>query len=150
MKKPVKPKTKLLTNSLVTTGRSQGEEIIIALLRVAFPGLKIERNDKSVLGRQEIDIHLVDYKIAIECDGITHSKPIYGQKRFEESLARDVKKEARLAELGFLLYRIDIGEVEKENLYSFIKNYMNGKLIPELKEVIPSRSLCPRDRCLEA
>jgi very-short-patch-repair endonuclease len=138
-KQAVKPKTKLLTNSLVTTGRSQGEEIIIALLRVAFPGLKIERNDKSVLGRQEIDIHLVDYKIAIECDGITHSKPIYGQKRFEESVARDIKKEARLAELGFLLYRVDIGEVEKEKLYSFIKNYMNTNLIPQLKEVIVKR-----------
>ena len=138
-KQTVKPKTKLLTNSLVTTGRSQGEEIIIALLRVAFPGLKIERNDKSVLGRQEIDIHLVDYKIAIECDGITHSRPIYGLKRFEESKARDIKKEARLAELGFLLYRVDIGEVEKEKLFSFIKNYMNTNLIPQLKEVIVKR-----------
>ena len=139
-KEPAK-KAKLLTNTLVTTGRSQGEEIVIALLRLNFPGIKIERNDKSVLGRQEIDVHLVDYKIAIEIDGITHSKPIYGQKRFEESVARDIKKETRLLELGFLLYRIDIGPVEKEKLYSFIKNHMTTSLIPELKEVIPFRSL---------
>lgn len=141
MKKPVKPKTKLLTNSLVTTGRSQGEEQIIALLRLNFPGIKIERNDKSVLGRQEIDIHLTQYKIAIECDGITHSKPVYGAVRFAESQERDARKERRLDELGFLLYRVDIGQVEKENLFSFIKNHMNNILIPELKRVIPSRVL---------
>jgi very-short-patch-repair endonuclease len=148
MRKETKPKNKLLTNELVTIGRSQGEELVIALLRLAFPKIKIERNDKSVLGRQEIDIHLSDYKIAIEVDGITHSKPIYGQKRFEESVARDKKKEVRLDELGFLLYRIDIGSVEKENLYPFIKNYMNNTLIPELKAVIPSRSSSHSDQCL--
>jgi very-short-patch-repair endonuclease len=138
-KSPAKKQTKLLTNDLVTVGRSQGEEIVIALLRLSFPGLKIERNDKSVLGRQELDIHLVDYKIAIEVDGITHSKPIYGQTRFEESLARDRKKEAKLAELGFLLYRIDIGPVEKEKLYAFIKAHMTTELIPEIKRVISSQ-----------
>jgi very-short-patch-repair endonuclease len=148
-KQPVK-KTKLLTNELVTTGRSQGEEIVIALLRINFPGIKIERNDKSVLGRQELDIHLVDYKIAIEIDGITHSKPIYGQVRFEESLARDRKKEVKLQELGFLLYRIDIGPVEKEKLYTFIKEHMNTTLIPELKKVIPARYLNPSRQSLQA
>jgi len=140
-KAPIKISKKLLTNTLVTTGRSQGEEQIIALLRINFPGIKIERNDKSVLGRQEIDIHLTQYKIAIECDGITHSKPVYGAVRFAESQERDARKEKRLAELGFLLYRIDIGQVEKENLFSFIKNHMNNILIPELKRVIPSRVL---------
>ena len=56
VKKTPAKKTKLLTNELVTTGRSQGEEIVIALLRINFPGIKIERNVKSVLGRQELDI----------------------------------------------------------------------------------------------
>ena len=139
-KEPVK-KTKLLTNSLVTIGRSQAEEIVIALLRLNFPGIKIERNDKSVLGRQEIDVHLVDYKIAIEIDGITHSQPIFGAIRFAESQERDKRKEARLRDLDFLLYRIDIGQVEKENLYSFLKNYLSTSLIPDLKSVIPSREI---------
>ena len=139
-KEPVK-KTKLLTNSLVTIGRSQAEEIVIAMLRLNFPGIKIERNDKSVLGRQEIDVHLVDYKIAIEIDGVTHSRPIFGAVRFAESQERDARKEKRLAELDFLLYRIDIGVVEKENLYSFLKNYLSTSLIPELKAVIPTRVL---------
>ncbi len=139
-KEPVK-KTKLLTNSLVTIGRSQAEEIVIALLRLNFPGIKIERNDKSVLGRQEIDVHLVDYKIAIEIDGITHSRPIFGAIRFAESQERDKRKEARLRDLDFLLYRIDIGQVEKENLYSFLKNYLSTSLIPDLKSVILSKAL---------
>lgn len=139
-KEPVK-KTKLLTNSLVTIGRSQAEEIVIALLRINFPGIKIERNDKSVLGRQEIDIHLVDYKIAIEIDGITHSKPIFGAARFAESQERDKRKEAKLHDLRFLLYRIDIGKTEKENMFSFLKNHLSTSLIPELKRVIPTRVL---------
>ena len=139
-KKTTQPaRNKKLTNELVTTGRSQGEELIIALLRLNFPGIKIERNDKSVLGRQEIDIHLVDYKIAIECDGITHSRPVYGAVRFAESQERDKRKETRLDELGFLLYRIDIGPIEKEKLYAFVKNHMLTVLIPELKRVMPNR-----------
>ena len=152
-KQITKKSSKLLTNSLVTSGRSQAEEIVIAMLRLAFPGIKIVRNDKSILGRQEIDIHIPAYKIAIEVDGITHSKPIYGQVRFEESLARDRKKEVKLDELGFKLYRIDIGPIEKEKLFSFIKNHMTTSLIPELRAVISSREgLAPNlpARCLES
>jgi len=140
-KEPTKKPTKLLTNELVGIGRSQAEELCIALLRINFPKIKIERNDKSVLGRQEIDIHLVDYKIAIEIDGITHSRPIFGAVRFAESQERDKRKEEKLQELGYTLYRIDIGPIEKENMFAFLKNYMNTKLIPELKEVITSKPL---------
>lgn len=140
--KPTKPvRNKKLTNDLVGVGRSQAEEIVIALLRLNFQGIKIERNDKSVLGRQEIDIHLVDYRIACEIDGITHSRPVFGAVRFAESQERDARKEARLADLGYLLYRIDIGHVEKEKLYAYLKNYMTTNLIPELKRVIPTRVL---------
>ena len=67
----------VLTNDLVGKGRSQAEELVIALIRLNFPKINIKRNDKSVLGRQEIDIHLVDYKIAIEVDGLSHFKNIY-------------------------------------------------------------------------
>ena len=141
MKKPTAKKTKLLTNDLVTTGRSQAEELVIALLRLSFHGIKIERNDKSVLGRQEIDIHLVDYKIAIEVQGLTHYSAIYGQNRLEESQERDARKKARLLELGYILFEIDISKYTKENMYKELKNYMTTHLIPELKEVISSRSL---------
>ena len=136
----MKKKSSVLTNSLVSQGQSQAEEQVTAFLRLAFPGINISRNDKSVLGRQEIDIHLVDYKIAIEVDGITHSKPIYGEKRLQESLARDRKKEAKLQELGFLLYRVDIAEQTKENLFAFVKNHMNTILIPELRKIITTKS----------
>lgn len=142
-----KKPTKLLTNELVTVGRSQAEEIVIALLRLAFPGIRIKRNDKSVLGRQEIDIHLTDYKIACEVDGISHHSAIWGQERFLESQERDARKDRKLAELGFLLYRIDISKMTKENLYSSLKTHMTTVLIPELKEVIPSRALSLPDQC---
>ena len=137
-KEPVK-KTKLLTNSLVTIGRSQAEEIVIAMLRLNFPGIKIERNDKSVLGRQEIDVHLVDYKIAIEVDGLSHFKNIYGDVRLAESQERDARKNQRLAELGFLLYRVDISEMTKENLFSEVKKYMTAVLVPDLKQQMLDR-----------
>lgn len=137
-KEPIK-KTKLLTNSLVTIGRSQAEEIVIAMLRLNFPGIKIERNDKSVLGRQEIDVHLVDYKIAIEVDGLSHFKNIYGDVRLAESQERDARKNQRLAELGFLLYRVDISEMTKENLFSEVKKYMTAVLVPDLKQQMLDR-----------
>lgn len=125
-----------LKNELVGLGRSQAEEMVIALLRLKYPGLKIKRNDKSVLGRQEIDIHLTDYKIAIEVDGITHSKPIYGQERFLEMQARDVKKEVKLKELGYYLFRIDIGEVPSAKMYPFLKEHVNTVLVPKINEIV--------------
>lgn len=139
-----KLKTKLLTNNLVTRGRSQGEEQVIALLRLNFPGIKIIRNDKTVLGRQELDIHLPDYKIAIEVDGISHHSAIFGEKRLAESQERDARKDKHLEDLGFLLYRVDISKMTKENLYTEIKKYMLSTLVPELKRVIPSRLSHPQ------
>ena len=140
---------KKLSHDLVGQGRSLAEELIIAMIRLSFPGIKIVRNDKSVLGRQEIDIHIPMSKIAIEVDGISHHSAIWGQERFLESQERDARKDARLAELGFLLYRIDISKMTKENLYPNLKKYMAEILIPELKKVIPSRCISPVDRCLK-
>ena len=138
--KPVKKLTvKRLTNELVGVGRSQAEEISIALLRLSLPGVKIVRNDKSVLGRQEIDIHIPASKIAIEIDGISHHSNIWGDKRLAESQERDARKDRHLAELGYLLYRVDISRMTKENLYISMKTYMNDYLIPELKRVMPGR-----------
>ncbi len=139
-KQPSKPakfkKSAPLKNDLVSRGRSQAEELVIGLLRINFPGINIIRNDKSVLGRQELDIHLVDYKIAIEIDGLSHFKNIYGDKRLAESQERDARKNRRLEELEFTLYRIDISKMTKETLYQELKQYMNTVLVPELKKRI--------------
>ncbi len=135
-KEIIKKPTKLLTNELVGIGRSQAEELCIALLRINFPKLKIERNDKSILGRQEIDIHLVDYKIAIEVQGITHYKSVYGAVRFAESQERDARKKARLYELNYTLIEIDISNYTKENLYIELKKEMNNIIIPKIKYII--------------
>lgn len=132
---------KRLTNDLVTQGRSQGEELIIALLRLSFPGLKIVRNDKSVLGRQEIDIHIPTHKIAIEVQGITHYREIYGAQRFIESQERDARKKKNLEELGFTLIEINISNFTKENLYQELKKYANAVLIPQIKIIIQSQTL---------
>ena len=133
-------KAKIVINakkhSLVEQGHSLPEEIVIGLLRMRYPGLKLVRNDKSVLGRQEIDIHLPDYKVAIEVDGIWHSKAIYGEERFLEAVARDRKKDAALAELQYHLFRIDIGEVPKNDMLYFLKDYVKNTLGPELDKLI--------------
>lgn len=134
-----KPVNKKLTNDLVGIGRSQAEEVAIALLRLAFPGIKIIRNDKSVLGRLEIDIHIPAPKIAIEVQGPTHFYPLFGLKRLEESKERDARKKKQLEELGFTLIEIDISNFTKENLYLELKKEMINNIIPQIKVLLTKK-----------
>lgn len=125
--------TKKLKNELVSGNRSQAEELVISLLLSKIKNLQIKRNDKSVLGRQEIDIHLPQYKIAIEVDGICHHKPVYGQETFERVQAADKKKTDKLNELGYTLYRIDISKHTQATLYPYLKQVVLETLVPNIK-----------------
>lgn len=60
------------------------------------------------LGRQNLDIYLPQYKIAIECQGGQHIMPIHhfgGEKEFEKVIERDIRKNQICKENGInLLY----------------------------------------------
>ncbi len=125
-----KSNNKKLTNTLIDGNRSQAEEIVINLLRLKFKKLSILRNDRSVLNKLEIDIYLPEFKFAIECDGIIHFKPIYGQETLDRVQKNDSKKSLLLEQKGIQLFRIDISKQTPATLYPYLKNIVNTELIP--------------------
>lgn len=131
---------KRLKNELVTGNRSQAESILIDLLRFHFKKLKITTNDRSVLGRQEIDVFLPEIQFAIEIDGPTHSKPIFGQATFERMQEADARKSKKLDELGIKLYRVALPE-KSSDYYSFLKSEVSNKLVICIQEWIATRSI---------
>lgn len=126
---------KRLKNELVTGNRSQAEAIIIDLLRFHFKKLKVATNDRSLLGRQEIDIYLPEYKFAIEVDGPTHHKPIFGQATFERMQEADARKSKKLEELGIKLYRVALPE-KSGDYYTFLKSEVTNNLVVCIKDWI--------------
>lgn len=129
---------KKLKNELVKGNRSQAESIIIDLLRFHFKKLKVSPNDRSLLGRQEIDIYLPEYKFAIEVDGLTHQKPIYGQATFERMQEADARKSKKLEELGIQLYRVTLPE-KSSDYYAFLKSEVPNKLVVCIEEWLAKR-----------
>ena len=130
--------TKKLKNELVVGNRSLAEQIICDLLRFHFKKLNISTNDKSVLGRQEIDIYLKDIKFAIEVDGPTHSKPIFGEATFLRMQEADARKSKKLDELGIKLYRIALPD-KSSDYYAFLKKEVSDNLVVEINRWLTNR-----------
>lgn len=83
---------------------SELEKLIIPL------GIKYDRNNRSVLSHPdnkrrnpELDFWFPDIQYAIEVNGITHYKPIYGKSVFLSQKERDRYKRLRCKQLGITL-----------------------------------------------
>lgn len=112
-------------NSTVTGNRSKAEQLIIDLLRFHFSRLEVIKNDRTLLGRQEIDIYLPLLRVAIECDGVTHFKAIFGEATLRRTQEADKRKNEKLKALNIKLIRITLPE-------------NSSKTVQTIKERIPS------------
>lgn len=77
----------------------------------------------SWLGKQRIDICMIDYKIAIEYDGLQHYEPIEffgGQKEFQHRIKLDAKKDELCKQNGFYMFRMKYNYTE-EDFYNLCK-----------------------------
>ena len=63
--------------------------------------------------RFELDIWIPHIRAAIEFDGPSHFKPIYGQKGLDKQIARDARKTNECKDLGIELIRIDYRDYAK-------------------------------------
>jgi very-short-patch-repair endonuclease len=129
--------SKQLKNETVKTGRSQAEEMAIALLYRSFPRLKVERNNKTALGK-ELDIFLPDFNVAVEIDGITHQRIVFSEETFIRTQRNDARKDELAKEKGILLLRIKLPEKSGET-YAFLKKEIPDVVVIAIKDWITKK-----------
>ena len=77
----------------------------------------------------EVDILIPDKRIAIEIDGPSHYKPIWGDINFDRTRKADIEKNGILATNGFCMIRI-------KNLVNTVTQHMYKKTCASLIQVI--------------
>lgn len=66
-------------------------------------GIKHVRNDRTAIKPLELDFWIPELKYAIEINGPTHYKPVFGEESLASQKARDKRKRAACKELGIKL-----------------------------------------------
>lgn len=107
--------------------RSKFEYYLEEQLSELFPNKEIIYNDNKLIGF-ELDIYLPNDKKAIEINGITHYKPIYGDKKYNRIVEIDNIKKSYCEENKIDLKIIDISKYSKVNIKQkkiFLKEIIN-------------------------
>jgi len=92
------------------------QKAIYRLLRKISKDKSISYNLKHIIpDKLELDIYSKDKKYAVEVDGITHYKNIYGRDDFDKRIENDKKKNAYCNEYGITLYRINVSDETVEH-----------------------------------
>lgn len=101
---------KLHTFAHKSSGRSRSkiEEYLEQKLITDYPNLKIKFNDKDTV-YYELDIHIPDYNLAFELNGIFHYLPIYGEETLKKTQYKDQQKLLRCKEKNIDLHVINLG-----------------------------------------
>ena len=123
--------SKKLKNELVKGNRSLAEQIAIDLLRFHFKKLEVLPNDRKAVGR-ELDIYLPTLKVALEIDGIFHTRPVFSEASFEKTKLNDAKKTKLCEDADIKLFRITLPE-DSRKYYEFIKKDIVERIVPEIK-----------------
>lgn len=91
-------------------------------------GVRIERRSKSYIHPYEVDIMAVDDRVAIEIDGPTHFKDIYGEDNLRKVQVRDATKNDYILALGISIIRCQ----DKTNSYSLASCERTAEQILEI------------------
>jgi hypothetical protein len=100
-------------NTHKTTGscRSKLEAWIEQKLNVLYPNLCIFNGKKAI--NSELDIYIPSLRLAFELNGITHYKPIYGEKKFQQVQENDEKKIQLCSKNNISLFIVDTSEQKR-------------------------------------
>lgn len=90
--------------------RSKFEIYLEKTLSELYPNLTIETNNRKLVGL-ELDLFIPELNLAIEVNGITHYKPIYGQDKFDRIQKNDEIKKRLLTEKKIDLLVLDISNL---------------------------------------
>ena len=86
---------------------SKFEKYLVAALLAS--GFKVQVHHELLIenSKMHVDFYLPEYGICVECDGISHFKPIYGPETFEKRQENDLLKNEQLLGTGYSVVRID-------------------------------------------
>jgi hypothetical protein len=93
-------------------------------------GLKVLRNNRETIGL-ELDFYFPDLKFAVEINGASHYKPIYGQDKLKKTRKNDRKKRRLCKENGIRLRTVKPGDCKEDTL---LKRYR--PIIAEIKKLL--------------
>lgn len=114
---------------------SKLEKHILEHIRNYYPELSILPNDRTIIGL-ELDLYFPSLNLAIEINGPTHYKPIYGKKQFLRSLKNDAAKIQNCQSKGIQLLVINCSKMNtftepKAQLYlSQVLNAIEARIKP--------------------
>ena len=120
-------------------GLSGTEEVALKFLKEWFKGLDIKQHDRETILNDEtgfyleLDFYIPDIDLAIELNGVTHYKPIYGKEKFERQQKNDEIKRSKCKEQGITLVEIplkdgvhyDKYDIEHKRLKETMFKYLN-------------------------
>lgn len=86
--------------------RSKLEFFLEKKLSKLYPGLCVFNDRKAI--RSELDIYIPSLKLAIEINGPTHYRAIYGQATLKKTQRRDKAKATKCKNAGISLHIIDV------------------------------------------
>jgi very-short-patch-repair endonuclease len=95
--------------------------------KVEFHKERLVRNE-----RLQIDMILPEHNIAIEIDGPSHIRPVWGEENFERNKRSDDQKTGLLLGLGFTLIRL----LQDSTLSNVRKNAYLNELLKVVESVV--------------
>lgn len=100
-------------NKIYGIRRSKLEIYIEEQLKILYPNIEIHFNQKDTI-KSELDIYIPFLKLAFEINGIFHSKPIYGEEKFQK-----IKINDQLKIESCFLQEIDLNHIDVSTYGSF-------------------------------
>lgn len=124
-------------------GLSGTEEVAYSFLKEMFPNYRIYKRNRKIIKSPitgfylELDFYIPKLKLAIELNGITHYKPIYGKEKFERQQRNDEIKRGLCKEKGITLIEIpledgvhyDRYDIQHKRLKSVLQEYLKDYML---------------------
>ena len=86
----------------------------------------------------QVDLYLPEYRIAIEVDGPSHFKPVWGEKNLEKNIKADQQKTGLILQSGLVMVRVKQDK-------SLTQRYMRRTLLKLLITIEQVKAQYPKE-----
>lgn len=112
----------------ISKASSEGSKLEKFLMQgLEDAGYIVECHAEQIVGKENmhIDLYIPELMLAIEVDGPSHFKPIFGEEKLLKSQETDRKKNDKILAAGFRLIRVK----QTKNLTVRSKNYLLSEIL---------------------